>query len=235
MKTVFIADGHLKGPDDPNSLALIKFLDSLKQVKTLVVLGDLFDFWTGSNEVAKRNYKPVLDALLRLKQRGVQIIYLEGNHDFSMGRYFTDTLKALVHADSLELSIYGKRLYLSHGDTIFMTFGYRLWRAYLRSPLFKVMAWIARPKTVWNIAVGLSNKSRERAYVDKGNRTEARLREFAKGKIAEGFDCAVLAHSHLPGVYKEGKGVYANPGSWAGNMSYLVYDNGAFKVEKWRG
>lgn len=235
MKTVFIADGHLKGPADPNSLSLVKFLDSLKQVSTLVILGDLFDFWTGSNETVERNYRPVLDALLRLKERGVKIIYIEGNHDFSMGRYFTETLKANVHSESLDFSIDGKRLFLAHGDTVSMSPGYRLWRAYLRSPLFRLMAWIARPKNVWKIAMGLSDKSRKKTYTDKSNRTDAILREFAGKKLAEGFSAVVLAHSHVAGVHREGKGVYANPGSWANDMSYLVYDKGGFRVERWKG
>lgn len=237
MKIVFIADGHLKGDDREGQISLARFLDSLK-ADTLVVLGDLFDFWTGSNSVAMKKYAAVLDSLLRLSLRGTKIIYCEGNHDFSMGTFFTQRIKASVYPEISEVTIDGKRLLLGHGDTVSMTAGYWLWRAYLRSPLFKVMSTIATPHVVWAIAGSLSKKSRRKGkYLSAINHVEAGLREFAKKKIIEGYDCVVLGHSHAGGVHLEGagnrKGVYANPGSWAGERSYLIYEDGSFSLAKW--
>lgn len=232
MKIVFIADAHLKGPGDPHEKPLIEFIDSLNNVNSLVILGDLFDFWTGFNPVVYNNYLPVLESLQRLTRKGVKIIYLEGNHDFAMGSFFKDTLNAEVYPDFLELRLDGRRFYLSHGDTVSMTLTYSLWRAYLRSPVFRVMARIATPRVVWSIAMGLSNKSRKKTYRIKTNFTEPRLRDFAKKLIQDGYNGVVLAHSHVAGVHSEGKGVYANPGSWAQHKSYLVYDNGEFRAER---
>ncbi|HEY4707970.1 MAG TPA: UDP-2,3-diacylglucosamine diphosphatase [Thermodesulfobacteriota bacterium] len=234
MKIVFIADGHLKGDDTEGQASLAKFLDSLK-ADTLVVLGDLFDFWTGSNRVARKKYMTVLDSLLRIQARGTKIIYCEGNHDFSMGAFFTQKLKADVYPEISEVMIDGKRFLLGHGDTISMTTGYRLWRGYLRSPLFTAVSAIATSPVVWAIAGSLSKRSRGKdRYLSEVNQVEARLREFAKGKLAEGFDAVVLGHSHAAGVHVEQKGVYANPGSWAGERSYLVYENGAVTLKKWK-
>ena len=238
MKIVFIADGHLKGDDTEGQASLAKFLDSLN-ADTLVVLGDLFDFWTGSNRVARKKYMTVLDSLLRIQARGTKIIYCEGNHDFSMGAFFTQTLKADVYPEISEVMIDGKRFLLGHGDTVSMTTGYRLWRGYLRSPLFTVVSAMATSPVVWAIAGSLSKKSRRKGrYLSEVNQVEPRLREFAKGKLAEGLDAVVLGHSHAAGVHVEEagnrKGVYANPGSWAGQRCYLVYENGAFTLKKWK-
>lgn len=237
MRMVFIADGHLKGLDDPNQKALVKFLEKLK-ADTLAVMGDLFDFWTGSNSVAKRQYAPVLDSFLKLKKRGTRIMYFEGNHDFSMGPFFTNDLEARVFEGLEEMELSGHRFVLGHGDTVGMSSGYRLWRAYLRSPAFKVMAAIATPPAVWAIANRLSRKSRRRSYPAGENMTESRLREFAMGQIGKGADFVVLGHSHEAGVSRlessGRKGVYANPGSWAKEKSYLVFDGKSFKVERWK-
>lgn len=236
MRMVFIADGHLKGIGDPNQAALVEFLDSLK-ADTLAVLGDLFDFWTGSNTVATSQYRPTLDAFSRLRKRGVRIMYFEGNHDFSMGPFFTGELGARVFDGLTELEVAKKRLVIGHGDTVAMSGGYRLWRAYLRSPLFKVMAAIATPNGVWAIANRLSKKSRKRASLSAENFVEKRLREFAGERIGDGADFVVLGHSHEPGVNplesKGRRGVYANPGSWARDKSYLVFDGKSFIVQRW--
>lgn len=237
MRMVFIADGHLKGLGDPNQNALVKFLDALK-ADTLAVMGDLFDFWTGSNRVAKKQYAPALDALLRLKKRGTKIMYFEGNHDFSMGPFFTNELGARVFEGLEEVELAGFRCVLGHGDTIGMSPGYRLWRAYLRSPLFKVMAAVATPPAVWAIANRLSKKSRKRSYPLNENTTESRLREFAREQIGMGADFVVLGHSHEAGVSSVEsagrQGFYANPGSWAKDKSYLVFDGSQFAVKKWK-
>lgn len=236
MRMVFIGDGHLKGEGDPNQLALVKFLDSLK-ADTLAVMGDLFDFWTGSSTVARRHYRPVLDAFVRLRKRGTKIMYFEGNHDFSMGPFFTDELKAEVFEGNAGMELARKRFLLGHGDTVEMSAGYRLWRAYLRSPLFRVTAAIATPAGVWAIANRLSKKSRKAACRSKENTVEKKLREYARAEVGKGADFVVLGHSHEPGVspLESGgrRGVYANPGSWARDRSYLVFDGKSFRVEKW--
>lgn len=239
MKTVFVADAHLKGEGDPHQASLVRFLDSIDS-GNLAILGDLFDFWTGSNSVVERAYRPVLESLLRLRKRGVGIIYFEGNHDFRMGPFFTNDLGAKVCPGMEEISMDGKRFLAGHGDTVSMTTGYRLWRAYLRSPLFRAMAVAATPGGVWAIAGMLSKKSRGNAlrYGPSGNITESVLRKFAAEKIADGFDAVVLGHSHEPGVHaiESGgrKGVYANPGSFASRGTYLVYEKGVFSVKSWK-
>lgn len=233
MKTVFIADAHLKGLDDPNQKTVVEFLDSLRAVDRLVVLGDLFDFWTGFNSVVEKNYRPTLDALVRLRDRGASIVYIEGNHDFSMGRFFTDTLKATVCPEHLVLDLNGKKYYLSHGDTVNMTIGYRLWRAFLRSPLFTVTSALVGPSGVWNIALYLSGRSRGRHRKNNTgyNDTERALREFAAEKITAGVDGVIMGHSHSSGVHGLGGGVYANPGSLI-DGEYLVWEDGSFRPER---
>jgi UDP-2,3-diacylglucosamine pyrophosphatase LpxH len=118
-----------------------------------------------------------------------------------------------------------------------MSAGYRLWRAYLRSPIFKVMARVATSSGVWAIANKLSKKSRKRSYPSKENFVEGKLREYARAEVGKGADFVVLGHSHEPGVstLESGgrRGVYANPGSWARDKSYLVFDGKAFRVERW--
>lgn len=241
MKIVFLADAHLKGLDDPNQKGLVEFLDSLMGVDTLVLLGDIFDFWTGCFKgVVYPQYMPVLDSLMRIRKRGTGIIYLEGNHDFSMGGFFKDGLGALVYSDFFEGDIDNVKMYLAHGDAIAGGMGHALWRRFLRSGLFSLIAHITGPRFVWDVAMRMSTKSR--GYSKGYENIETKLRAFALKKIKAGAGAVILGHSHVAGVHKENAGnktgVYANPGSWASDRSYLVYEKGVeplqgeFKVKK---
>jgi len=238
MKIIFLADAHLKGLDDPNQKGLVEFLDSLAGVDTLVLLGDIFDFWTGCFKgVVYPQYMPVLDSLMRLRRRGIGIIYIEGNHDFSMGGFFKDDLGALVFPDFFESDLDGVKMYLAHGDAIAGGVFHALWRRFLRSGLCSLIVRAAGPQFVWKVAMRMSNKSR--TYSRGYENIETKLKAFALSRFKTGAGAVILGHSHVAGVHKENAGgktaIYANPGSWASDRSYLVYEAGEFQVKKGGG
>ena len=60
---LFLADAHLRGPEDPNQPALIEFLDRRAAPGCgLVILGDLFEYLAG--EVFRSLPQPKQDFLL---------------------------------------------------------------------------------------------------------------------------------------------------------------------------
>jgi len=238
MKAVFIADAHIKGLDDPNQKSLVLFLGHLARTvrpDKLIILGDLFDFWTGFNEVVYARYLPVLERLLRLREKGTGIIYLEGNHDFFMGSFFTEVLGAEVYPDCHEITLDGKRILLSHGDVTDTSLKYRLWRRLLRSFALRALTRVLSPATVWRVARRLSSNSRRN--LERSQAIERHLKGFARRRIRSGFDAVVLAHSHIAAVDTETigtrEGIYANPGSWESDMSYLLYEDGEFRLERY--
>ena len=94
---LFIADAHLREGDLEQQQRIIRFLESeTGDLETLVILGDLFEFWFGFEPFAFEGYRPLLAKLEELVQTGVHIRYVEGNHDFSLGRYFQETLRAEI-------------------------------------------------------------------------------------------------------------------------------------------
>lgn len=108
MRAIFIADAHLRQPGDENYRLLMEFLAGLRgNVDTLYILGDLFEFWIGYDPVPFTHYLPLLDRLRELVDSGVRIEYFEGNHDFHMGPFFTETLRATVHPGPAVVDIRG--------------------------------------------------------------------------------------------------------------------------------
>jgi UDP-2,3-diacylglucosamine hydrolase len=239
VKIVFLADAHISGIDDPNQLVLAGFLDSLASSENppdkVVLLGDIFDFWMGFNEVVEREYSTLLKALIRLHERGIEIIYIEGNHDYSMGPFFTETLKARVYGDDCEMKLDGKRIFLSHGDRACGDVKYLFWRWFLRNIPGKLLAEVLGPLRTWSLAKYLSKESR--GYGGRSAVVEQGFKGFIKEKISEGFDIVILAHSHkntIEDADLEGKvGRYINPGSFADDGSYILYEAGTYTLREY--
>lgn len=235
MRAIFIADAHLKGLNDPNQKHLCSFLKTLKDVDILFVLGDLFEFWTGYNETLEYNYSPVLAQFKRLKKSGTNIIYVEGNHDFSVGPFFKDILGGEVYPNSADITLDGKRFFLAHGDIAEHSISYKIWRRFLRSPVVSIIVKIVPSFLVWKAAMILSKKSR--GNHKRGDVLDNLQREFAKEKIKQDFDIVIFAHSHVPEISEIAangkKGVYANPGDWVREFSYLVYEDGNIRLESY--
>lgn len=234
MKAIFIADAHLKGLDDPNQKTLCSFIETLKDIDKLFILGDLFEFWTGYNEILEHHYAPILTQFKKLKQAGIEIIYVEGNHDFSVAPFFKDMLGGEVYPDSADISLDGKRFFLAHGDIVEHSVAYKIWRRFLRSKIAGRIIKIMPPAFAWKVAMLLSRRSR--GNHKRGDVLDNLQRKFAKEKIRQGFDFVALAHSHVPEVSEiaaNGKnGIYANPGDWMKEFSYLVYERGEIKLQK---
>jgi len=202
MKAVFIADAHIRGLDDPKQNRLCSFLDSLKDIDRLFILGDLFDFWTRYSKVLEYHYSPLL------------------------ARFpgFAD------------INLNGKRLFLAHGDILEKSVAYKIWRRLLRSRLLDAIVRITPPAFVWKVAMMLSKQSRSNNK--RMTAMDNLQKEFARDKIKEGFDIVILGHSHIPGISEvtaEGiKGFYANPGDWIKEFSYLVWEDGALRLERYK-
>ena len=243
MKIIFIADAHLDGIDDPVQLKLAAFLDSLAggeveggRPEMLVILGDLFDNWSGYNRVVEYQYGPVLASFKRLAGAGTRVVYIEGNHDFHTSGFFVDELKGTVHVESTCLEVDGRHIFASHGDTVEMDSGHAFWRRFLRSAAFRVVTWPMSAAMIWRIAAYLSRKSRMSRDNLRSSMIEERHKRFAASKVGEGIDAVVMGHSHAPGVHDihggSIRGVYANPGAWT-DGNYLLYSAGDFHVKRY--
>lgn len=236
MRAIFIADAHLKGLNDPNQKTLCSFLETLKDIDRLFILGDLFEFWTGYNQILEHHYSPILAQFKRLKTKGIKIIYVEGNHDFSVEPFFKEILGGEVYPDSADINLDGKRFFLAHGDIVEHSISHKIWRRLLRSPALSMIIKITPPAFVWRVAMKLAKTSRQN--YTRGVLIDNLQREFAKEKIKDGFDFVILAHSHVPEILEETtddkKGIYANPGDWIREFSYLIYENGKIRLERYK-
>ena len=96
MKTLFLSDAHLSvAPGGKPAMdVFVAFLRQIDPngVSRIIVLGDLFDFWFEYKHVIFSGYFDVLRAFADLRDAGVELHFVCGNHDFWAGRFLESQL-----------------------------------------------------------------------------------------------------------------------------------------------
>lgn len=239
MNALFIADAHLKGRKDPYQHKLVRLLERRgEEIDTLFILGDLFEFWASDHPLLHAEYGEILNTIEKLKRSGKRIVYLEGNHDFSLGEYFQRSINAEVYPDEYIESINGLNFYFAHGDNVNkLDVPYILLRKLLRSPLFTVILKIIPFEYVWKVAIFFAGIGQKK-WGTPDRKIQALLRKFAEKKFHHNIDCVVLAHLHFPELLTYNlngrKCIYVNVGGWKPDMYYLVYYNNRFEHRQFK-
>jgi len=235
MKDVFIADAHLHQPDDANYRRLLGFLSSLEgQVRTLYLLGDIFQFWVGYRHCVFANAVPLLESLRRLHLAGTNLVYVEGNHDFQLGPYFSGTLGCRIIPETANLEIDGIKVHLAHGDLVDTSdSGYRLLRATLRSWPLQILKNLIPPDWMWGISVWMNRKSRDHHYRrDHSWRPAELLEAYCAEQCAAGAQAVVTGHFHTPMLLETEQGTLVALGDWITQYSYAVFEKGRFTLHQ---
>ncbi|MBO7455382.1 MAG: UDP-2,3-diacylglucosamine diphosphatase [Paludibacteraceae bacterium] len=118
----FLSDAHIgsRAMEDPqHQLRFVELLETLAQDATAIyLLGDIFDFWSEYvwPDKSKEEYKPLLDCLKGLTDKGIEVHYFIGNHDIWTYGELAKRTGVIVHRKAEEMEIAGKRCLLAHGD-----------------------------------------------------------------------------------------------------------------------
>lgn len=234
---IFVSDAHFTGRERGEMESFIRFVDLERQrMDHLFILGDFFEFLFGFKRAVKRRsfpfreYLPVLEHLRELNREGVQITYVEGNHDFCLDGFFSEYFGMEVEVDPAgrEESIGGKRAYVAHGDLSNpKQQAYRIFRRLLKNRWsYGFIQWVG-PRLARNVARILSEISYQRSHESALRHPPPAFRAFAHQKFMEGFDVVILGHSHFPETAEESidgrKCLYFNVGDWALRQSFLRF------------
>jgi UDP-2,3-diacylglucosamine hydrolase len=202
----FVADLHLPaGPSRRGEAfeALLSLLARPPQPAGLYILGDLFDLWSGKASIAHPAHQPVISALGRLAESGVEITVLRGNRDFLLDGDFASRSSSRVVDDGLTLRLGSRRAYLCHGDHLFQRDrAHQISRAVLRSALCRTLAAALPSRAVDAVAHwirGRSESAGRRGRAGNGGSPE-RLGVIPARSAARifrgGFDCLIAGHVH---------------------------------------
>lgn len=218
-----ISDVHVTGLGDPAQDALIRFLDGLR-ADVLWVLGDLFHAGWAFGDAVHPGIVPTVEALRALRDRGVELGFVPGNHDFGLASVFWDALGAQVlgaHVRRFD----GVDFLLAHGDEADTTLGYVLLRRLLRGQSFDRLIQALGVERGSRVLHRLAGASRE-APASQVSLVEAQRRWATRMLAAQGARYAVLGHSHALGVTPLPMGALFNLGDWRDGPRWLEVNEG---------
>ncbi|MDP8201475.1 MAG: UDP-2,3-diacylglucosamine diphosphatase [Candidatus Tenebribacter burtonii] len=240
MNVYIASDFHLKfeenAEDKERRNKVINFLDSIKDDADLLILnGDIFDLWFVWEKFIIKGYFPLLVKLHELRERGVRILFIAGNHDFWFKNFLTDTIGIEVFKNDFCETIDGVNIFVSHGDRYTSNdLRYQVFRRMIRNKFFMWIFGNLHPDIALSIGKKMSRSSRKQQTADDTlNKREKGLIQFAKKKLKE-TDLVILGHSHIPKIERYDNGIYANAGDWINNDSYLTMKNGKIKLHKYK-
>ena len=136
---LFISDLHLAAERPHANEQFFRFLsEDTHGAEALCVLGDLFEYWIGDDELldagGEELARAVAGAFSTLRQSGVAVHVMHGNRDFLMGSGFAETAGVRLLEDPSVLQVAGTRTLLMHGDTLCTDdHDYQEWRRTARS------------------------------------------------------------------------------------------------------
>jgi UDP-2,3-diacylglucosamine hydrolase len=224
----FVSDAHLGAaliPDPEEQQArLERLLDLvLADGKTLVLAGDLFDFWYEWRHVVPKRPFRVLHRLRGLVDHGVMVHYLAGNHDFRLRGFLETEVGLRVHGHALSVEVGGQPLYVFHGDGLLASdYGYRVLKRVLRNRATQsLFSWL-HPD--WAMAIARRTSITSRTLTKESPDEDRDYLAHARAKFAEGYRGVVMGHTHRPVEHTEGEHVYVNLGDWITHYSYGLHD-----------
>ncbi len=238
-RILFISDAHLDPREPERTRRLLLLLNSFQnRVDAVFILGDLFEFWFGYQYVIFYHYVDIIFKLLELKQKGIELYYVVGNHDFSLGPVFSKFLSAKIFEAPVKVNIDGMNVHMEHGDLINRRdIGYRFFCKLVRNKLAQAAFRWVHPDIGWRVAKLLSKTSRK--YISRRKRVIAEVYdEYLRNRAEEGVD--VVIHGHFHEVYKEERTygdkslTVINPGDWLFNFSFVYYSGGRFEIRHWK-
>jgi UDP-2,3-diacylglucosamine hydrolase len=232
-----IADAHLGFGPPAAERRMLDFLHWLPgHAASLVINGDLFEFWFEWRHVVPRRAVRTLAALAEVRERGIPVVMLAGNHDCWGGDVLREDYGIDFRTDALTGPVAGWTARVEHGDGVREVEDrkYRRLRTVLRHPWAIRAFRLLHPDLGSRLAYGSSHASRSYGAHDEG----AGMREVAARVLGAtpGLELLVYGHSHVAALERmPGGGVFANPGPWLDAPTYLDVRPGRIALKRFDG
>ena len=237
---VILSDAHLGATPPPVEEALLAFLETVPSLgDSLLVNGDLFDFWFEYRRVIPRTGFMVAAALAALRRK-VPIVMVGGNHDRWGGDFWRQDLRIEFHPLSTRLAVGARQVMAVHGDGLTEQHWSAAVMHRLTSNRLVVGAYRALHPAIgfWladRMSHGLGNTTRDPSILD---RAAVRQKIWAEQTLSDNPDLGlvVMGHTHRPALSEPVAGrQYLNPGAWLEGFRYAVATERGAELKQFQG
>lgn len=205
--SLFISDLHLS-TDHPHSAELfLRFAtDVAPGAEALYILGDLFEYWAGDDDLGDPFHRRICEALRGLDDRGTRIYIMHGNRDFLMDKELASACNATLLDDPALLDLYGTPTLLTHGDMLCTDDAeYQQFRALVRNgdwqARFLAQPLAQRKALIEQMRMQSRNEKQTKAMdiMDvNGDAVDALLRRHHYPRLIHGHTHRPAKHLHQP-------------------------------------
>lgn len=236
-QTLFISDLHLC-ETRPQVTRL--FLDFLAQkaphAEALFILGDLFEYWAGDDDLDDPHIAPIIAGLRALTERGMAVYLMHGNRDFLIGRDFAAATGVALLQDPWVGVLHGRAVLLTHGDQLCTDdVAYQDFRRQVRDAQWQ-QAFLAQPLAQRKAQIAAL---RQRSMAEKSAKA-AEIMDVNADAVSDllrqhGYpDLLIHGHTHRPGrhmiVVDGHAGERIVLSDWDTACSYLACDKAGCEV-----
>lgn len=197
---LFISDLHLSEERPEANERFFSFIeDRASRAAALFILGDLFEYWIGDDDLAEPFHALIAGFLRNLGRGGVALSIMQGNRDFLIGRAFCEATGARLLDDPAIVDVGGVPTLLMHGDTLCTDdLDYQEWRRIARSwdwqQQFLSQPLARRRETVLELREKSRKSLREKPAKIMDVSEEAVREAFRRHGVAR----MIHGHTHLP-------------------------------------
>lgn len=217
---ILVADSHAASWRTP----FLDFLSALESgainTTQLVLMGDNFDLLFGPVEQTIRDNHESIALLNRLAKK-IEIIYLEGNHDFRLASLFPDIYVIERSLQPLIMTFDNKRIAFLHGD-MKVPLGYAIYTNLIRNrPILFCLNLIN--EVFGGIIINkLSQQMKRKNHCRKIENFELIAKRHSSAPWADKCEAVIEGHYHQNCTISIEGPRYYNLGAFACNERYYV-------------
>lgn len=237
-RTVFISDIHL-GTRGCQAELLLDFFRHI-ECDALYLVGDIVDGWKmKTGWFWPQTHNDVVQKILRMARKGVNVIYVPGNHDDRVREFCGIHFGGVVVArDAIYETADGRRFLVTHGDEFDGVVQHAKWLAFLGDYAYRALLTAntlfnrARRRMgfgYWSLSAFL--KTRVKNALQFIENFEAAVTEEARRR---GVDGVICGHIHKAEMRDIDGIAYINDGDWVESCTALVeHMDGRLEILEW--
>jgi len=235
LQSLFISDLHLSEDRPAANERFLAFIeDTGARADALYVLGDLFEYWIGDDDLANPFNGVIAGFFRRLTEGGTRLYFMHGNRDFLVADGFAAATGATLLPDPSVV----QGVLLMHGDTLCTDdLDYQKWRDTARAPQWQ-RTFLGKSLEARRVEVkGLREKSKQAIEAKPDEIMDVNEDAVREALRRHNVSRLVHGHTHRPGRHRvevDGRPCerWVIP-DWYGNGGFVELKDGKLRLERW--